>query len=664
MRHAWPLYLVLALATILRLYSLDTIDLRYDEASAAQFALSIANGNLLAVAPFSGSVANHPPVYLYILAVPYLFSRSFLVVAVYRVMLDVVAIGLLWAVARRYFNARVAFMAALFFAVSPWAVQFARKLWLAPLPLFSVILLWGLLAVVIHRNPWGWAIAGWGLALAIGTHLSALFLAPVFVIMLALNWRTLRPLPLFTGLVPMLALGMIYLANDSAHAFSNVHALLTASSQEGIFSLNAARFALWISGGAHLSDLTDGAYSAWVAQVPSVLNWLDTVQLGLLCAGFAYSIIQIGLTVHKRDWAAMRLMILLAAWMLVPVVLQLQPARPVQVHYLTPLYPVPFVLMALPIDRITTWTFTRPQGMARKGIFAAVSSLTALILFWQVFTTFRFDDFVAVQDTSHGGYGQPVRAGLAVAALAQSAICQDTGCGIVKDAPGDVIVMTPGGDPLVNEQATIMNVVLAGIPHRFANSDAGLIFPSRAAQYIITPGAEKALGLLIDNLESGGIQSRTFPVRSGYQPVYTYVTSTEPVRHDYLPASAHWPNGISLQGYRATLQDNALLLDVLLHVDSEPTPGMDYHWYNHVLAQGVQIAQMDGGGIQAVNWRKGDTLLQRFQIPMPQPAPPGPYIIRIGSYLYPSIQIVQATLSNNQTSDSVDLVIKQPTSWK
>src|SRR5689334_1766498 len=92
-RRRWPLIVILVLAAGLRLYALDLIDLRYDEASAPQYALSIAQGHWLAVAPFSGSVANHPSVYLYVLALPYLVSRDLMFIAAFRVFLDVLAIA-------------------------------------------------------------------------------------------------------------------------------------------------------------------------------------------------------------------------------------------------------------------------------------------------------------------------------------------------------------------------------------------------------------------------------------------------------------------------------------------------------------------------------------------------------------------------------------------
>ena len=651
LRREWPFIAVLILAAVLRLQSLDLIDLRYDEASAPQFALSIVQGQWLSFAPFSGSVANHPPVYLYVLALPYLFTRNLMVVAAYRALLDVAAIALLWWLCVRFFNRRVALVSTLFFAVAPWAIQYARKLWLAPLALFSVLLLFGLLEVLKKRNAWGWAIVGWGIALSVGCHLSAIYLTPVVIVALLLGWRTLRPLPVLVGLAPVVGLSAVYLLADSANGFANVNALLAAFREAGTFTLDAPNFALWASGGAHLSDLTDGAFAYWQAQTPAVLNWIDLAQMALL--GLALIVIAVRSLVHlaRREWQLMAVDAILVLWWCVPVVMQLRHGKPLQMHYLTPLYPVPFVLMALLVDQVLTlWRNNRAM---QRWTGVAVAAGVCVIVLWQVLTTFRFTDFIARYDTSVGGYGLPVRSALKVAQVTQD--CQAVAkC---EPAEGGVIVVTPGGDPLVNEQATLFNVVLAGIPHRFANSDAGLILRPDAATYIFTPGSERALEMLYSQVKAGTMFTQSIPLRNGSQSNYEFVYVYRPTFTPSLAApAAQWSNGTQLAGYRTELGET-LKLSVILSVTQRAAAGADYHWYNHVLSGTEKIAQVDGGGIQPSNWRAGDVLLHWFEIPLPQPAPKN-MTLRIGSYTYPAIQSVPVTLPDGTMSDGVELDVK------
>jgi 4-amino-4-deoxy-L-arabinose transferase-like glycosyltransferase len=651
LRREWPFIAVLILAAVLRLQSLDLIDLRYDEASAPQFALSIVQGQWLSFAPFSGSVANHPPVYLYVLALPYLFTRNLMAVAAYRALLDVAAIALLWWLCVRFFNRRVALVSTLFFAVAPWAIQYARKLWLAPLALFSVLLLFGLLEVLKKRNAWGWAIVGWGIALSVGCHLSAIYLVPVVIVALLLGWRTLRPLPVLVGLAPAVGLSAVYLLADSANGFANVNALLAALREAGTVTLDALNFALWTSGGAHLSDLTDGAFAYWQAQTPAVLNWIDLAQMALL--GLALIVIALRSLVHlvRREWQLMAVDAILVLWWCVPVMMQLRHSKALQMHYLTPLYPVPFLLMALLVDQVLT--LRRNSRAMQRWIRVAVAAGVCVIVLWQVLTTFRFTDFIARYDTSVGGYGLPVRSALKVAQVTQD--CQAVAA--CEPAEGGVIVVTPGGDPLVNEQATLFNVVLAGIPHRFANSDAGLILRPDAATYIFTPGSERALQTLYGQVNAGTMFTQSIPLRNGSQSNYEFVYVYRPTFTPSLAApAAQWSNGTQLAGYRTELGET-LRLSVILSVTQRAAAGADYHWYNHVLSGTEKIAQVDGGGIQPSNWRTGDVLLHWFDIPLPQPAPKN-MTLRIGSYTYPAIQSVPVTLPDGTMSDGVELDVK------
>ena len=651
LRREWPFIVVLILAAVLRLQSLDLIDLRYDEASAPQFALSIVQGQWLSFAPFSGSVANHPPVYLYVLALPYLFTRNLMAVATYRALLDVAAIALLWWLCVRFFNRRVALVATLFFAVAPWAIQYARKLWLAPLALFSVLLLFGLLEVLKKRNAWGWAVVGWGIALSVGCHLSAIYLIPVVIAALLLGWRTLRPLPVLVGLAPVAGLSAVYLWADLANHLGNVNALLAALREAGTVTPDALNYALWTSGGAHLSDLTDGAFAYWQAQTPAVLNWIDLAQMILL--GLALSMVAVRSLFHlaRREWQLMAVDAILVLWWCVPVVMQLRHSKPLQMHYLTPLYPVPFVLVALLIDQVLVW---RRKNMAvLRWIGAALVAGVGVIVLWQVLTTFRFTDFIARYDTSVGGYGLPVRSALQVAQVTQDCLAVAT----CEPAEGGIVVVTPGGDPLVNEQATLFNVVLAGVPHRFANSDAGLILRPDEVTYIFTPGSERALQAFYGEVKAGTMFTQSIPLRNGSQSSYEFVYVYRPTITQSLAApAAQWSNGTQLAGYR-TETGETLKLSVLLSVTQLVTAGVDYHWYNHVFSGTEKIAQVDGGGIQPSNWRAGDILLHWFEIPVPQPAPKN-MTLRIGSYTYPAIQSVPVTLPDGAVSDGVELDVK------
>ena len=651
-RSEWIAFaLVVALAAALRLHRLDLIDVRFDEASAPQLAMGIARGDWLPVAPFSGSVANHPPTYLYLLALPYLFTRDFMTIAAYRALLDVAAIAACWWLCRRFFEAahfahaipRIAFIACLLFAVAPWAIQFARRTWLAPVPLFQVVLLFGLLEAVVRRNPWGWAVAGWGLALSAGAHLAAIYLIPVVLVALIVGRATLRLLPCLVGLLPLLILVGSYLAFDAGQSFRNVRALLGAAGSTANWSADAVRFALWASGSAHLSDLTGGAYPAWRAQAWEAFGWIDALPMALLASSAGLLVIRLA---RQPLWRAAPGIVVLLAWLALPVALQLRPSRPLQMHYFVTLYPAPFIVMALGLDVVATALRT---SATRSTAAWASACLVALVVGWQVLTTFRFTEFIQRHDTSRGGYGPPVRSALDAASLARDAIR----AGLARD----VIVVTMGGDPRINGPATVMDVLLADLPHRFADAGAGLILREDAAQYIITPDAQAALDLLLRHADAGAVVRRV-PLQVGRQEAYTYVRVNFARLLAVRPWPAQWENGVGLLGYRAG-QGNPLLMDYYLRVFREAEPGMDYHWFNHLYHGDQRFAALDGGGIHPANWRSGDVLLHRFAISLPDDAPARPYRLRMGAYRYPQVQnIMVLDAQGRPTTDHVTLNIE------
>jgi hypothetical protein len=646
--------LVIALAAFMRLNNLDLIDVRFDEASAPQLALSIARGNLLPVAPFSGSVANHPPLFLYALALPYLFTRDFMAIAAWRALLDVLAVALLWWLCRRFFSVRVALVACLLFAVAPWAVQFARKLGILSLPLFQGVLLFGLLEAIQRKNPWGWALAGLGLALSVGAHLTSVYLVPVFAVALVVGRKTLRWKPALAGALPLLALAGVYLGFDAQQGFSNARNLLAGGGGDARWTLDALRMALWTSGGAHLSDLTSRAFPIWQAQAPPALDLIDTLQMALLVLGVALLVAQ---CFSRQRFYALGTLIVLLAWLLLPVLLQLRPSRPLQLHYFIPLQPVTYLVMALAVDASIRWMRRLPsprgRGLGGEGVQKLVpviaATVIALIAGWQVFTTYRFTQFIQRHDTTAGGYGPPIRSALAAAALARSAIQDST--------TPDVIVVAPGGDPNVNEPATVFDVLLADVPHRFADANAGLILREDATQYLFAPGTASALDALLQNVDASQVVTRAIQLRAGSDLVYTHVLAPKLKLAPLAEAPAQWANGVGLLGYRVTLSDS-LRLETLARVFRTAPAGENYHWFNHAYRGDQKIGQTDGGGIHPRNWRAGDILMQWFDIALP--ANVRPDRVRVGTYVYPDLKPVMVLdAAGNPAGDGVDLAVPQ-----
>src|SRR5207237_7466388 len=114
---------------------------------------------------------------------PFLVQRDALGGAVFVVLLSLVAVLTLYRFAREYFGSGVALIAAWCFAVFPPAVITSRTLWNpGPLPLFVVLLMWALHALVINGRSR--AVIGVLACLAVLTQLHASTVALAIVAVL------------------------------------------------------------------------------------------------------------------------------------------------------------------------------------------------------------------------------------------------------------------------------------------------------------------------------------------------------------------------------------------------------------------------------------------------------------------------------------------------
>jgi hypothetical protein len=427
-----------------------------------------------------------------------------------------------------------------------------------------------------------------------------------------------------------------YVGFDATQQFANVRGLLGATGgaeADARISADALNFTLWISGGAHLSDLTGPAFAAWQAQVSNWLNAIDSVQIAWLCI----SVVILGIAILQAD-SQRKVYVLLLAWMALPLLLQLRHTRTLQLHYFTILFPVPFVVMALGLAKVSA-------SSQRVGwrILAAVALL--VIAGWQTFTTLRFANFVETHVTSPGGYGPPIKQALAVAQMARDAVRSGR-------AP-DVIVVAPGGDPSVDELATVFDALLADVPHRFVNGDAGLILRQEHAQYIFVDGTTRAFETLKANTTD--LQASVMPASNNNTRAYTYAFAPRASLDTLRPTSALWANGVGLLGDRVQIDDK-LRITLALKVFRAAESAVNYHWFAHVYAGQIRIAQQDSGGIHPRNWRADDILLLWFDVPVAQNSRPDS--VRVGTYLYPQIQNVMVLDSaGNPIDDYIRLNI-------
>jgi hypothetical protein len=246
------------------------------------------------------------------------------------------------------------------------------------------------------------------------------------------------------------------------------------------------------------------------------------------------------------------------------------------------------------------------------------------------------------QHPTTGGYGIPLRYSRAAALQARQLA-----------GSGEIVVLSAGMDPAVDEVPSVFDALLFGHAHRFADGRSALPVPDSSQPLYLVGPVEKDAGLA-SGLEPalqrlGGMSyvrsASTVSLPDGWE--YQVLQRSGPDREDVFAQLARFPepvtfaNGVDFLGYglpETARPGGTLELWLAWWVRSPPPAGSDYHFFAHLLdGQGQLWGQHDGTGFPTVSWRSGDLVLSRFPVPIPADLSPGRYQVWVGQYTYPDI---------------------------
>jgi len=392
--HHLLLLAILLLAAVPRLTRLDLAEFKADEAGIARQALALVyEGRFPAAGPSSSQGPAHPPMQIYLLALPFALTRDPRFAVAVVALIHTAAVLMTFALGARFFQPRVGLIAAFLFAVNPWAIYYARKIWTQNWPLATTLFIFCLLLLLVERRPWALAGAGLALVALAGTHLGGLAFLAVLVSMLALFPSRVQRRPLLAGALVFVLFASPYLYYDATHDWASLRGLFDVGSGQSQIDLEAARFAAWLSSGFHYQDLSGARHLQFLQGLPN-LRWLDVVEMALLGAGLIYLIarvIQHALGGRERWGGSAGRDVVLLAWLLVPVALQTRHSLPVYPHYFILLYPVQHLIIALLLNDGLGWLGSRFDARLLRWITVGVMSLVISIGAWQSKSTCNRD---------------------------------------------------------------------------------------------------------------------------------------------------------------------------------------------------------------------------------------------------------------------------------
>lgn len=642
-RGEWiALVLILVLGAALRMGAPGISEFKRDEANMMARALDLARGRDLPLLGLSSSVnVPNPPVSVYLFAVPFVFSDSPLPATLYVGALNVLAVALTWALARRYLGARAALIAALLYAASPWGAIYARKLWAQDLlPPFAVLAVFTALLGYAENKRWA-RITHWPLlALTVQIHYAAASLIPLSLLTLVLWPRRIRRRELLAGLL-LAALTLLPAAVGayrdgwlSADAWRE--RVQTDPEHQRVVSSRALDLAWLTVAGTDIHSLAGPEqFRAYRDAVPdadllfalipltatvTAAWWLGRAS-GLRREKWLFRIADCGLRIANLIFGTRQsevrnlhlpakalpgsipaeeerggIQIVLVTWLIVPVLLFTWEWTEVVAHYFIPLMPAAYLLAGAGADALIA--AIRPLRLRRAlglGLTALLLALTAL----QVYAFAALLDFVDGRATP-GGFGTPLHYLLAIRAE------------ILARSPADVIVVSEGEVAPFDEIPAVWGALLDPLPSvRFVDGTRTAVIPAGQALQLIAPvpGLRTCPdGACLDAPETG-----VFPLRPGELPyALRPAPAALPLAESVRIEPARFANGATLTGYALT--GSAVVLLWQLNGPDE----RDAQAFVHALdASGARLAQADRPAWPGRYWRAGDTLALWFDLTVP-----------------------------------------------
>jgi hypothetical protein len=657
-RMTWVLLLgIVALALTFRMGWPTLVEFKRDEAKVIRRALAIAyEGDLPATGMASSMETANLPLTYYLVAIPLRLWKDAVAAVLFIGLLNGLAVLACYGLGRAYFGRAVGLVAAFLFAVNPWAVLYGRKLWPRVLPLTTLGFMAALFMTFVRRRPWALVGAFVGLAALVGLQLEGVAFIPLLLIPMLLYRRQVAVRPLLVGIFLCVLAVSPYVVHDTLRGWPNLRGFLRYAGGEAYFSWDALRYAFCLTGSHGVHGIAGGLYQEYLAGLPD-LWWLNGLMMGLLGAGLMHGLVQVfrGPEERRRSFA------LLLLWFFVPIVLQSRPTAPAQLHYFVLLYPVQFLLVAvLLVDLVSRLSFLQLHLAGRRVVVPTLLLIVAALIWggWQSAVVGRVFIFMN-QYPATGGYGIPLEYARAAAQQAQRLA-----------GSSEVIVLSAGVDPAVDETPSVFDPLLFGHSHRFADGRWALPVPdSEEVVYLLGPlerGAPGEFRPVLDRLEMMGYGQAALIVALPDGWDYRIFRRGGPDREDVLAESTRFPeaipfaNGVAFMGYQmagAVSPGDTLEVWLAWWVRIPPPPGEDYHFFVHLLDnEGSLRSQHDAVGFPAASWQSGDIVLSRFPVLIPPDLSPGSYQVWAGLYTFPDVVDVSfLDVAGNPAGDRVAL---------
>jgi hypothetical protein len=378
---------ILALAAFLRLWRLDLVQFKDDQATLLRLAEDLVRLGRVPLAGMTSSIGVPlPGTFEYVLAPFVAVSRDPRVATGAIALANVAAVAGTMVFGWRRFSPLTGLLAGLVYAANPWAVFFSRKVWsndvLAPM---AVVLLFCLDNAVVGKRAWWGAAAFPVFALGVAFHPSFALLAPLLVALgvVLVRRRQFTHVAIGLGLAALLAVPyLIYNLQTQWSYLGALQSALTLPSRidrEGpgdVIGLIGG-WDNWYVEGLHLEYLLSGR----IASAPGRIETLFLALGGIAALMLVFRARSVDHSTRVRAAG-------LLSWVLVPMLLTIRHSVPLYDYYFLFILPAGALLIGLGIHTLANLVPSRRAGRLLVGAALAaivgVASIQSVLVLRQL----------------------------------------------------------------------------------------------------------------------------------------------------------------------------------------------------------------------------------------------------------------------------------------
>jgi len=579
-RDGMVLILILFVAALMRFGNPGVVEFFHDDAMLATLAQDMVAGRYFPVRGINSSTGiPNSPATVYVMAVPFAINSNPLTAIYFVMALNVMGVGLLWAIAHRYFGRTVGLIAGLTYALSPWAVLYSRKIWAqdfhTPFILFGILLgiygFWESQKRSERIKKSGWLTNyEWAQAFALPVllfgfqiHFAAWALLPLYGVLLWLGWKRIS----WRAFALSIALSLLVMSPYLIGLWQTYQQFPerlrpdkvgTLADEQAAFSTLSLEYIIYLATGFGLETWVAPKQEAdMLANVPPVALWWIIGGMLILGSGLLYRKI-------VRPFAP-----LLLLWAFLPAIALIPQWTGVFPHYFVASIPAFAILAGIGVAWMAQLV---PQPYGRSIILVAYCTLLLTQgMYWR--GVLRYVDSAAIR---YPGFTVPLH------------YLHDIESAL--NEYDDVLVLSDGMAWDLHHESAVWPVLLHDTTQcvRTLIGDGYAVFPDGEFAVLQAPNMpENAVDTLYMTENP-----QHFNQRSADEAYFVHhfdeapqwqaaeITAIDPVRYE---------GDVHLTGYH--LSEGLLLLEWRL---PQRTPGLDYQYSGHFInSNGEKIGQRD-----------------------------------------------------------------------